>query len=87
MPTSFLQLKQNKEHIGLEINFHEKIINKKIVLMRKRSWVPRDPQSDCSLVVEKMAHKKVALTKFVKPIIQKNLVIKNSIAIVWGNSE
>jgi hypothetical protein len=55
--------------------------------MRKHFWVPKDPQSDCSLVVEKMAHKKVALTKFVKPIIQKNLVIKNSIAIVWGNSE
>jgi hypothetical protein len=81
------KLKENKEHIDLEIRFDEKIINKKIVLMRKHSWIPRYPQSDCSLVVEKMAHKLVVLTKFVKPITQKDLVIKNDIAIVWGNSQ
>jgi hypothetical protein len=26
---------ENKEHIDLEISFHEKFINKKIVLMKK----------------------------------------------------
>jgi hypothetical protein len=81
------KLKANKEHIDLEIRFDEKIINKKLVLMRKHSWIPKYPQSDCSLVVEEMAHKLVVLTNFVKPITQKDLVIKNDIAIVWGNSE
>jgi hypothetical protein len=87
LPTSFYQLNENKEHIDLEISFLEKIIIKKLVLMRKHSWDPRYPQSDCSFVVEKMTHKHVALTKFVKPITQKDLVIKNAIAIVWGSRE
>jgi hypothetical protein len=87
LPTSFCQLEENKEHIDLEISFHEKIVNKKIVLMRKHSWVSRYPQSDCSLVVEKMAHKHVALTNFVKLITQKDLVMKIAIAIVWGSRE